>query len=139
MYLGCLCKSSPRILSPLVIVDIPSCVIPLLDCVAPPHFPEFRRVFILLVYLSLHFSVAPCEFFAFVCSIFPYSCNLIPVYSVARLACVSSVSLVICLSVSYSLFVLLVSLLPLPCIILSVCFLVSYILCVSLLSLISWF
>ena len=70
----CLCEFSLCLTSPLVIVNSPLGVIPLLDCVAPPHF--LHRMFDSLVYFTLHFSVAPCEFF--VCaSLIPVFCSLV--------------------------------------------------------------
>ena len=38
----CLCEFSLRLTSPLIIFYSNLCFIPLLDCVAPPHFPESR-------------------------------------------------------------------------------------------------
>ena len=84
------------------------------DCLAPPHFPESsHRMFYSPVYLSLHISVAPCEFVICVTFI-PVFCYFVYLFPEIRFLCVSlipafllpgvlqfPVSLVICFPVGF--------------------------------------
>ena len=138
LCLGCLCKSSPLILSPLIIAEFPSCVILLLWLFSSSTRPRIpRRMFYSPVYLSPHISVAHCEFFIYVhCDScfcldkypfpepwFLFVC-LIPEFLFPGVLCISG-SLVICFPVGFLFIIVWDSLWPLPpCSIQSPCVLV---------------
>ena len=109
--LGFLCEFSLRLMSPLVIVNSPSCAIPLLDCVAHSHIPEscIERLFPWCIYspaLQSHFASSLYVFPLFSDSCYSVAflwfmlfCN--PMFLLPGILCFSPVSLVSCFPVYF--------------------------------------